>query len=171
MAGDPACAHSKRSGVVPAPDHRGDADRGPGVRGGVEVRPRPDGPHALPHAPVRPPHHPPGRGGARGRHGAPLPADPDLRGDLHDRRDGDRLMPHLTILYTPELEAETDMPALCRALADTLVHFRDADGSQPFPTGGVRVLAYPAAHAAVGDGQHDGGFAYFNLRIARGRSA
>ena len=80
-------------------------------------------------------------------------------------------MPHLTILYTPELEAETDMPALCRALADTLVRFRDADGGQPFPTGGVRVLAYPAAHAAVGDGQHDGGFAYFNLRIARGRSA
>ena len=30
-------------------------------------------------------------------------------------------MPHLVLLYTPELEQETDMSALCRALADTML--------------------------------------------------
>jgi len=35
----------------------------------------------------------------------------------------------------------------------------------------VRVLAYPAAHAAVADGKRDYAFAYLNLRMARGRSA
>ena len=80
-------------------------------------------------------------------------------------------MPHLVINYTAELEPELDMRALCRALADALVTFRDEAGAQPFPTGGTRVFAYPARHSAVADGQHDCAFAYFNLRIARGRSA
>jgi hypothetical protein len=62
-------------------------------------------------------------------------------------------MPHLVILYTGNLDAETDMPALCRTLCR-----HDADGArrsrraQVFPTGGTRVLAYPAAHWAVADG-------------------
>ena len=30
-------------------------------------------------------------------------------------------MPHLVILYTPQLDAETDMSALCRKLADTML--------------------------------------------------
>jgi 5-carboxymethyl-2-hydroxymuconate isomerase len=79
-------------------------------------------------------------------------------------------MPHLVILYTPELEAETDMPALCRTLADTMIGVRDEAGKAVFPIGGVRVLAYPAAHSAVADGQHDAAFIYLNLRMARGRS-
>ena len=79
-------------------------------------------------------------------------------------------MPHLVIQYSPELDAETDMPALCRSLADTLVAFRDDAGGQPFPSGGTRVLAYPAAHSSVADSKQDCAFAYFNLRIARGRS-
>jgi hypothetical protein len=37
-------------------------------------------------------------------------------------------MPHLVILYTPNLERDTDMTALCRALADTMVGFRDDAG-------------------------------------------
>ena len=80
-------------------------------------------------------------------------------------------MPHMVIQYSPELDAQTDMPALCDALARTIVSFRDEAGAQPFPTAGTRVLAYPAAHSVVADGQSDGTFAYFNLRIARGRSA
>ena len=80
-------------------------------------------------------------------------------------------MPHLVIHYSAELETELDMAALCRALADTIIGIRDEAGMQPFPTGGTRVFAHPAAHSAVGDGQHDCAFAYFNLRIARGRSA
>ena len=79
-------------------------------------------------------------------------------------------MPHLVILYTPNLDAETDMTALCRRLADTMIEVRDETGRQVFPTGGVRVLAYPAAHSAVADGRRDYAFAYLNLRMGRGRS-
>ena len=79
-------------------------------------------------------------------------------------------MPHLVILYTPQLDAETDMTALCRTLADTMLALRDEAGKQVFPTGGTRVLAYPAAHHAVADGQRDYAFAYLNIRMARGRS-
>lgn len=94
-------------------------------------------------------------------------------------------MPHLVILYTPILDAAhsadgLDMTALCRALADTLLAARDEAGAAVFPPGGVRVLAYPAAHAAIGDGGAAGlaaggsgeyGFMYLSLRMARGRSA
>jgi 5-carboxymethyl-2-hydroxymuconate isomerase len=79
-------------------------------------------------------------------------------------------MPHLVILYTPNLEADTDMGALCRTLANAMLTVRDEAGTQVFPTGGTRVLAYPAAHFAVADGSGDHAFAYFNLRMGRGRS-
>jgi 5-carboxymethyl-2-hydroxymuconate isomerase len=80
-------------------------------------------------------------------------------------------MPHLVILYTPQLDAETDMTALCRGLADTMLTIRDEQGAPVFPTGGTRVLAYPAAHHATTDGSGDHAFCYFNLRMGRGRSA
>ncbi len=80
-------------------------------------------------------------------------------------------MPHLVILYTPNLDAATDMTALCRALADAMLAVRDEDGKQVFPTGGTRVLAFPAAHFAVADGQRDYAFVYLNLRMGTGRSA
>ena len=79
-------------------------------------------------------------------------------------------MPHLVILYTPQLDAETDMPALCRGLADTMIGVKDEKNQPVFPIGGVRVLAYPAAHSAVADAQRDYAFVYLNLRMARGRS-
>ncbi|WP_096666290.1 5-carboxymethyl-2-hydroxymuconate Delta-isomerase [Polaromonas sp. AET17H-212] len=79
-------------------------------------------------------------------------------------------MPHLVILYTPNLETTTDMTALCRALADTMLAVQDDEGKQVFPTGGTRVLAYPAAHYAVADGKQDYAFVYLNLRMAAGRS-
>jgi 5-carboxymethyl-2-hydroxymuconate isomerase len=79
-------------------------------------------------------------------------------------------MPHLVILYTPNLEAETDMAALCRTLADAMLKVEDETGSQVFPTGGTRVLAYPAAHHAVADGSGDFAFCWLNLRMGRGRS-
>lgn len=81
-------------------------------------------------------------------------------------------MPHLVILYSGNLEPDTDMPALCRKLANTMLAVRDEQGKVVFPVGGVRVLAYPAAHHAVADGSgSDLAFCYFNLRMARGRSA
>lgn len=79
-------------------------------------------------------------------------------------------MPHLVVLYTSNLEAETDMSALCRHLADAMLSVRDEQSQQVFPTGGVRVLAYPAPHYAVADGQRDYAFVYLNLRMGRGRS-
>jgi 5-carboxymethyl-2-hydroxymuconate isomerase len=79
-------------------------------------------------------------------------------------------MPHLVILYTPQLDAETDMGALCRRLADAMLSLRDEQGAPVFPTGGTRVLAYPAAHHAVADGSGDHAFCWFNLRMGRGRS-
>jgi 5-carboxymethyl-2-hydroxymuconate isomerase len=56
---------------------------------------------------------------------------------------------------------------------------KDESGKQVFPTGGTRVLAYPAAHFAVADGGSAGiaaggdgdyAFAYLNVRMGRGRS-
>lgn len=80
-------------------------------------------------------------------------------------------MPHLVILYTPNIEADADMSGLARKLADTMLAQKDDEGRQVYPTGGTRVLAYPAAHFAVADGSSaDHGFAYLNLRMAAGRT-
>ncbi|MFN4004309.1 MAG: 5-carboxymethyl-2-hydroxymuconate Delta-isomerase [Hylemonella sp.] len=78
-------------------------------------------------------------------------------------------MPHLVVLYTDNLEQETDMTALCRSLADVMRAQHDS-GEQVFPTGGTRVFAYPARHYAVADGQRDYAFVYLNLRMGYGRS-
>lgn len=80
-------------------------------------------------------------------------------------------MPHLVILYTSNLESQTDMTGLCRQLADAMLRVRDENGKAVCPPGGVRVFAYPATHFAVADGKRDYGFIYLNLRIARGRSS
>ena len=88
-------------------------------------------------------------------------------------------MPHLVILYSGNLDARTDIPVLCRSLADTMLAQRDERGKAVFPPGGTRVFAYPAPHFAVSDGgtagraaggDGDYGFAYLNLRMGRGRS-
>ncbi len=96
-------------------------------------------------------------------------------------------MPHLVIYYTANLDAETNMTALCRSLADTMLAVRDEADTPVFPPGGPRVLAYPATHFALSDGgaagraanTHRGAasgdpgdyaFVYLNLRMGRGRS-
>jgi 5-carboxymethyl-2-hydroxymuconate isomerase len=93
-------------------------------------------------------------------------------------------MPHLVILYTPNLDKPAaqggvDMSGMCRALCDALLAVRDEHDKQVFPTGGTRVLAYPAAHFAVSDGGAAGeaaglgsdyAFVYMSLRMAQGRS-
>ena len=80
-------------------------------------------------------------------------------------------MPHLVMLYTPQLDAACDIDKLCRGLADAMLSVRDEAGAQVFPTGGTRVLAYRTDHHAISDGSGDHAFMYFNLRMARGRSA
>ena len=77
-------------------------------------------------------------------------------------------MPHVVIHYTRNVEA--DMDALCRELAASLLAQKEEDGSQLFPPGGTRVMAYPAAHYAVADGKQDYAFVYINVKIASGRS-
>jgi len=78
-------------------------------------------------------------------------------------------MPHLVILYSGNLDAQADMNALCRSLADALLAQVDEAGRAVFPPGGTRVLAYPAPRYAIADGQNDYAFAYLNLRMGRGR--
>lgn len=78
-------------------------------------------------------------------------------------------MPHLVILYSDNLDAQADMNALCRNLADALIAQLDDAGAAVFPPGGTRVLAYPSPRYAIADGQHDYAFAYMNLRMGRGR--
>jgi 5-carboxymethyl-2-hydroxymuconate isomerase len=89
-------------------------------------------------------------------------------------------MPHLVILYTPQLDKETDMDVLCRSLANTMLAARDENGAAVFPPGGTRVLAFPAAHFAVADdgsagravgGTGDYAFVYLQLRVADGRTS
>lgn len=88
-------------------------------------------------------------------------------------------MPHLVILYTGQLDAEVHMTTLCRQMADAMLTVKDEEGKQVFPTGGTRVLAYPAPHYAVADGGAAGrdaggtgdyAFVYLNVRMGRGRS-
>jgi 5-carboxymethyl-2-hydroxymuconate isomerase len=79
-------------------------------------------------------------------------------------------MPHLNIDYTANLDAHTDIGELCKTLSHTLVTLKDATGALVFPLYGTRVLAYPAAHYAVADGEQGRGFVYLNLRITPGRS-
>jgi 5-carboxymethyl-2-hydroxymuconate isomerase len=79
-------------------------------------------------------------------------------------------MPHCVILYTPNVEGKSDVSALCRTLADEMLTILDEGGKQVFPTGGTRVLAYPAAHCAVADGKGDYAFVYINVRMGTGRS-
>ena len=79
-------------------------------------------------------------------------------------------MPHCVILYTPNVEGKSDVSALCRTLADEMLTILDEGGKLVFPTGGTRVLAYPAAHCAVADGKGDYAFVYINVRMGAGRS-
>ena len=80
-------------------------------------------------------------------------------------------MPHLNIQYTANLDALTDMGQLCNTLAATLVALRAEDGVAPlFPVAGTRVMAWPAPHFAVADGQPGRAFIYMKLLITPGRS-
>jgi 5-carboxymethyl-2-hydroxymuconate isomerase len=65
-------------------------------------------------------------------------------------------VPHLVIYYTPNLDAKTNMSALCRHMADAMLVVRDEAGAPVFPVGGTRVLAYPAAHFAIAPAKRPG---------------
>lgn len=78
-------------------------------------------------------------------------------------------MPHLRIEYSKNLEDTLDIQALCDALLQESLVQTDAQGNRVFPIAGTRVLAYPASHYAIADGQSERGFIYINIRIIAGR--
>ncbi|NCA00376.1 MAG: 5-carboxymethyl-2-hydroxymuconate Delta-isomerase [Betaproteobacteria bacterium] len=78
-------------------------------------------------------------------------------------------MPHLVILYTGQLDAETNMKVLCRDLADAMLTVVDEAGKQVFPTGGTRVKAAQFDNNPQG-GSEDYAFVYLNVRMGKGRS-
>ncbi len=121
------------------------------------------------------------RGADRPRHRRPAAtaSSAALTRITRDDRDGPAMtlnraiaMPHLVILYTPQLDAETDMPALCRTLADTMLGVRDEARQAGVPDRRRARAGLPAPRiSAVADGDSsDYAFAYLNLRMARGRS-
>jgi 5-carboxymethyl-2-hydroxymuconate isomerase len=72
-------------------------------------------------------------------------------------------MPHFTIEYSANLDAQLDMGAVCevvrKAAAETGV----------FPVGGIRVRAIRCEHYAIADGRTGYGFLAMVLRLGEGR--
>lgn len=73
-------------------------------------------------------------------------------------------MPHLTIEYSSNLEAEGRIAALCQALRAALL------GTGLFEEGAIRVRALPCPHYAVADMLPENAFAAMVLRIGAGRA-
>ncbi len=73
-------------------------------------------------------------------------------------------MPHLTIEYSANLDAQSDMAALCHSLHATMM------ASGLFELGAVRVRARPCPYFAVADLLAENAFADLILRIGVGRS-
>lgn len=74
-------------------------------------------------------------------------------------------MPHLSIEYSPGLEARVDMAAVCQALHGAMV------ASGLFPLAGIRVRAHRADHVVVADGLAENDFAALTLSVGTGRRA
>ena len=73
-------------------------------------------------------------------------------------------MAHFTVDYSPNLEPEVDIAALCdlirRAAIDTGV----------FPLPGIRVRAFAATHISIADGNAQHGYIDIAVRLRGGRS-
>ena len=72
-------------------------------------------------------------------------------------------MPHITIDYSPNLEPEVDIAALCDVLR------RAAIETGEFPVAGVRVRAFAASHASIADGDPQHGYIDISIRLRAGR--
>lgn len=75
-------------------------------------------------------------------------------------------MPHFTVEFTANLEAEGDIPGLLEKVNDTLI----AQGGV-FPIGGIRSRAIRLDHYRMADGQADYAFVHARLQIGAGRDA
>lgn len=74
-------------------------------------------------------------------------------------------MPHFTIEHSANLDAESDVQALCDAIHAAAL----ATGF--FELGAIRVRAISCKHYAVADRLPENAFAHIALRLGRGRSA
>lgn len=74
-------------------------------------------------------------------------------------------MPHFTVEYTANLEAEGDIPGLLKKANATLI----AQGPV-FPIGGIRSRAIRLDHYEMADGQADYAFVHARLKIGAGRT-
>jgi 5-carboxymethyl-2-hydroxymuconate isomerase len=72
-------------------------------------------------------------------------------------------MPHITLEYSPNLDAALDMPALCVALRDA------AAATGIFPPAGIRVRAIACTHYVIADGDPKHGFIDISVRLRAGR--
>ena len=73
-------------------------------------------------------------------------------------------MPHLRIEYSAGLESHADMAGLCQVAYQAMLK------TGIFPKAGVRVRAYKADYAIVGDGLSENNFAALALSVGAGRS-
>jgi 5-carboxymethyl-2-hydroxymuconate isomerase len=72
-------------------------------------------------------------------------------------------MPHFSIEYSANLDAQVDMSEICELVRKAAV----ATGI--FPLGGIRVRAIRCEHYAIADGQSGYGFLAMLLRLGEGR--
>jgi len=72
-------------------------------------------------------------------------------------------MPHLTIDYSPNLEADIDMAAFCNHLRIAAID------TGVFPVAGIRVRAFAASHVSIADGDPQHGYIDISIRLRAGR--
>lgn len=72
-------------------------------------------------------------------------------------------MPHFTLDYSPNLETEIDIAALCDCLR------RAAIETGVFPMAGIRVRAFAANHVSIADGSDSHGYIDISVRLRAGR--
>jgi 5-carboxymethyl-2-hydroxymuconate isomerase len=72
-------------------------------------------------------------------------------------------MPHFSIEYSANLDAQVDMTEICEIVRKAAVE------TGIFPVGGIRVRAIRCEDYAIADGGHDYGFLAMLLRLGEGR--
>jgi|SRR5579883_14630 len=72
-------------------------------------------------------------------------------------------MPHFTIEYSANLDAQVDMAKVVEVIRQAAIE------TGIFPLGGIRVRAIRCEHYAVGDGNPEFGFLDLVLRLGEGR--
>ena len=72
-------------------------------------------------------------------------------------------MPHFSIEYSANLDAQVDMAEICELVRKAAVE------TGIFPLGGIRVRAIKCEHYAIADGRSNFGFLDMVLRLGEGR--